>query len=525
MKNNSESLFIYPDYIVQVLNQLMTSSADNKNSILSKSTDLINILYNQYNDFPITEQVYNMVWNWIIRMLDAGHYNWVKQYWNTANQYYTFKLEYSTKEQEKKKFLEFHIMLCTLFFYKKHYGILQHAFNFTNSLPAKYPLIPSTFSNIFNIYEELSEKNKHMYLLRYHMLGIFEGAGEENKIEGLLVNYLALLMIRLYDVNDYNITYSNPLAHPVCGNVSEENIYKIELANILIDRVNKITQEQINSCGLTTSIKGKQVAMRILNEYISECSQHNKQIEQNPKISEEKQKLIRTSLIESTKKYKPKLPKSSTQTEEKNDIKFTALQCIKLEKRLILDGYLSASSNLGDSLINALNSQIQQFYCYQFRLRTAVKTYTISYCDFSKAMLRLFLTSEYTILAMGISNIFFDEIKGFTRNDKNIFYYQSPVYEIPNNNEAAILIMKNQDVPRYKFINLPNDKISTEIEQNQHLFSNIDNLTPQNLILHVKQGFSIHMPSALRYIRLKVAYNLESDNMLINKIEPIKNYI
>ena len=198
-------------------------------------------------------------------------------------------MEYSTKVQEKKEFLEFHIMLCTLFFYKKHYGILQHAFNFTNSLPAKYPLIPSTFSYIFNIYEELSEKNKHMYLLKYHMFGIFEGAGEENKIEGLLVNYLALLMIRLYDVNDYNITYSNPLAHPVCGRVSEENVYKIELANILIERVNKITQKQINSCGLTTSIKGKQDAIRILNEYISECSQYNKQIEQNPKISEKKQ--------------------------------------------------------------------------------------------------------------------------------------------------------------------------------------------------------------------------------------------
>lgn len=357
------------------------------------------------------------------------------------------------------------------------------------------------------------------------MFGIFEGAGEENKIEGLLVNYLALLMIRLYDVNDYNITYSNPLAHPVCGRVSEENVYKIELANILIERVNKITKKQINSCGLTTSIKGKQDAIRILNEYISECSQYNKQIEQNPKISEKKQELIRTSLIESTKKYKPKLPKSSTQTEEKNDIKFTALQSIKLDKRLILDGYLSASSNLGESLINALNSQIQQFYCYQFLLRAAVKTYTISYCDFSKAMLRFLLTSEYAILAMGISNNFFDEIKGFTRNGKNIFYNQSPVYEIPNNNEVAILIMKNEDVPRYKFMNLPDEKMSTEIEQDQHLFSNIDNLTPQNLVLYVKQGFSIHMSSELRYIRLKVAYNLESDNMLINKIKPIKNYI
>lgn len=218
MKNTNRSPFIYPVYIVQVLNQLMEDSVKNRNGILSKRADIVEILYNQFNNFPITEQVYQMMWVWIIKMLNAGHYDWIKQYWNIANQYCTFKLEYSNKKDEKNKFLEFHIMVGVLLFYKKSYNLLQHIFNFTNTLPAKYPLIPSTFSQIFYIYEELSEKNKRMYLLNYHMSMVFEGAGEENKIEGLLVNYLALLMIRLYDVNDYNITYSNPLDTPATGN-------------------------------------------------------------------------------------------------------------------------------------------------------------------------------------------------------------------------------------------------------------------------------------------------------------------
>ena len=166
MKNNNKPLFIYPDYIVQVLNQLMEDSVKNQNGILCKRTDIVEILYNQFNDFPITEQVYRMMWSWVNKMLDAGHYDWIKQYWNIANQYCTFKLEYSDKKDAKNNFLEFHIMVCVLLFYKENYRLLQHVFNFTNTLPAKYPLIPSTFSQIFHVYEELSEKNKRMYLLK-----------------------------------------------------------------------------------------------------------------------------------------------------------------------------------------------------------------------------------------------------------------------------------------------------------------------------------------------------------------------
>lgn len=388
MKNTNRSPFIYPVYIVQVLNQLMEDSVKNRNGILSKRADIVEILYNQSNNFPITEQVYRMMWGWIIKMLEAGHYDWIKQYWNIANQYCTFKLEYSNKKDEKNKFLEFHIMVGALLFYKKSYNLLQHIFNFTNTLPAKYPLIPSTFSQIFYIYEELSEKNKRMYLLNYHMSMVFEGAGEENKIEGLLVNYLALLMIRLYDVNDYNITYSNPLDTPATGNTIEENDYKIELANILIERIKRITDDQLKECGLST-IGNQRVVVDLLKQYIDKCSQKNNDLEQNSDVSKDKQELIKASLIDSVKEYKPQLPQSSKQEVEENDEEFTASQSVKLDEHLILNSHSAISSNLGEALINALNSQVQQFYCYQFSFNSALKNYTIPYRDFSRAMKRL----------------------------------------------------------------------------------------------------------------------------------------
>lgn len=529
MKKYNQTPFIYPDYIVQVLNQLMASGVQNKSNILNKRADIVNILYNQFNNFPITEQVYTMMWGWINRMLAAGHGEWIKQYWGTANQYCTFKLEYSPKGSSKENFCEFHIMVCVLLFYKERYDILRHSLTFTNSLPARFPLIPSSFAQIFHVYENLSEKNQHMYLLKYHMFGSYEGAGEENKIEGLLIDYLALLMIRLYGVNDYNITFSDPLGLPVMGKTIEENGYKIDMANILRSHLEKISNDKIRACDLNPEWKEK--AHELIQEYINGCKQQIQSLNENYDVSKEKSAYIKDDLKAAVSDHAPHLPTlgAEEQKKQKNgDLEFTASQTIELDERLILDNHSSISSNLGEALINSLNSQIEQFYCYQFLLNSAIKTFVIPYRDFSKALKRLSLSSEYAILAMGVPSYFFDETEGFTRGaDYTISYDKSPVYCIPSNNEVSILIMKEKDIPRYAFRKLTEglNIDEKEIESKNHLFSNIDEIAKDKLVLTVKQGYVIQMPSPLRYIRLRIAYQLESDNMLTTKVQSIKNYI
>lgn len=171
-------------------------------------------------------------------------------------------------------------------------------------------------------------------------------------------------------------------------------------------------------------------------------------------------------------------------------------------------------------LIHRYNS----FIVIKFSLNSALKNYTIPYRDFSRAMKRLSISPKYVLLAMGIPTHFFDEVEGFIRENNAIHYNKSDVYEIPSNNETSILIMKKEDIPCYKFRKLT-DTTLTEIESTRYLFSNVDSLTKEEPILTVKQGFSIHMPQKLRYIRLQVAYHLESDEMLIQKVEPITNNI
>ena len=188
-------------------------------------------------------------------------------------------------------------------------------------------------------------------------------------------------------------------------------------------------------------------------------------------------------MIKAVTDYKPRLPQSSSQEVKENDKEFIASQSVELDKRQIFNSYSVISSNLGETLINALNSQVEQFYCYQFLLNSAIKTYTIPYRDISKAMKRLSISSEFVLLAMGIPSYFFDEIEGFTRESNAILYKKSVVYEIPSNNETSILIIKKEDLPCYKFRKLANTTL-TEIESTRYLFSNIDYITKENLGLN-----------------------------------------
>lgn len=530
MGNNTP--FIYPDYIVDTLNQLMIKSAEEKNGFLYKSTDLIHILYNQFNEFPVTEQIYEMMWRWIYRMADAKNDYWIKQYWNIANQYCMFKLENSPKKEEKKRFCEFHIMVCTLLLYKQRYQVLRHALSFTNTLPTQYPLIPSSFRYIFYVFNNLVTNKPEMYLEKYQMDEVDGGANNGDKIRVLLADYLALLLVRLNNVNDYNITFSDPMEMPTISSTIEKNGYKIELAQELKNRLDKITEERIKSCGL--ELKNKEKASNLLDKFISDCEQANNYLAGNGKISEEKRQHIKNKLISASSANNLSLPiakenemKSSKDGEKTERLAQVFSQQVKLDERLILDNHSSISSNVGEAMTDALNVKIRHFYYWQILLRSAIKSFTIPYSNLEETLRKFNISNDYAILAVGSLPQIFNEIKGFSYRDKHIFYNTSRVYEIPYHKDSVILIMKTKDVPYCKYIEIENelDTDEREINTQTHLYSNIDEMKEDDLALKVKQKIEISVPKQMRYVRLRIAYHLESDKLIISQISPIKSYI
>ena len=70
--------------------------------------------------------------------------------------------------------------------------------------------------------DELNEKPFGLYK-NYQYLGLEEGAKIDDVIAGYTYQYLALLIIRLWTYNDYNINYSDPFILPAADVEYGEN--------------------------------------------------------------------------------------------------------------------------------------------------------------------------------------------------------------------------------------------------------------------------------------------------------------
>ena len=95
--------FYYPDYISEAFRRLGQASSSSGYPLLHRHIDVIHILFNQCEDYPITEQAYSYVWWMLNNMATNGYDLWVKEYWSYACQYYMFTKEYSNDAEDDQK--------------------------------------------------------------------------------------------------------------------------------------------------------------------------------------------------------------------------------------------------------------------------------------------------------------------------------------------------------------------------------------------------------------------------------------
>ena len=151
-------------------------SVNNTNSIL---TSLILI------DSVVSETTYRYLWRNLKIQLFYNKEEWIMKYWEIASQKiclfmnttyispYNQKGELDTKKKkQREEFLEFHIMLCSMLLQQKKYELLEQMLSFTQTEPPSYPLVPSTFSEILDVFNSVNHNisiNPAYYESRYRM--------------------------------------------------------------------------------------------------------------------------------------------------------------------------------------------------------------------------------------------------------------------------------------------------------------------------------------------------------------------
>lgn len=167
------------------------------------------------NPATLSEEAYSLLWRNLLLQLHYGAEEWVYEYWTTAVQTYDFDLQpiytgiYGADEKyteedvhlrlaQRQRFLEFHVLLCAYILHQKRYELLGKLFWYTREMPPKYPLIPSSLSEILSIFEQVEESPRLDFTAgQYYPFPGMKGIVDE-EIKAIVKSYLSLLYLRLF---------------------------------------------------------------------------------------------------------------------------------------------------------------------------------------------------------------------------------------------------------------------------------------------------------------------------------------
>lgn len=195
----------------------------------------------EFGNTKVSEDTYSWIWRNILLAIKYEREDYIIYHWETAYQYVRYSLDnidpnYSNQTFEitnqneidirlldKKRFLEFHYAIGGLLLYKKLYKCIQRAFNYTQSIPPQYELLPDTMDEVFGLYFDFRDpyEMKHSWISNRYGFPDLDGLNSDPIIKKWICKYIALLFIRQYSIVPYLITMK-PLDSPIIPSTQGE---------------------------------------------------------------------------------------------------------------------------------------------------------------------------------------------------------------------------------------------------------------------------------------------------------------
>lgn len=476
---------------------------------------------------------YGLMWRTLQRQINNENFDWVMNYWEYADQYYTYKLKQFNSEDgckiedERTKFKEFHIAMGAMLLYSGKNEWLKQMMRFTNQLPPRYELALCSFVEIFEwlIYfnDLLKDAHNQMTLEIQYPLTKHGGVQADFITYSYVVKYMTYSMLFLDEI-DYNVRYMDPLTHPLtCNQDDVNNGIRIiptneqyirlaeQLKNAVLD-VNKIAKK-------TEEIENQ--ILGVINSYISECKYVIEQALDKREWSIEKEKLFKDQLTAEFEKQSNILIKSTDSAiSEKDEFENTAKCIVKIGTNDIYEGDYRYSINLEAVIISSLIRDIQADYNKIFIRNHTTLTYTIRYEDIWVALEKLCLTEEFVVVGFGV------------HIDKTIaIQIRASVKNVVAHN-SYIFILKKSMLPYVKFHRKETKSLSPLNDTDSYLYTNLEALKDEstsnenNLNLEVLVNYKLIVPATImKYIRIRVFWDVTNKTFDLDKIVEVGNYL
>lgn len=187
----------------------------------------------------ISEDPYNNLWYNIT--LVRNNTDYISKFWAHSNQYFWTGLkeivlnfdksnekEFKEREQERKRFLEFHYAIGGLLLYSKNYEALKYIFSYSQQSPPDYKLLPYKMRDIFDWIEFFRNENKQIpkFIIgfsRYQFPNL-DSVGTNKQVVFWICRYLCVLFIRQYKLSK-SLYYSNITNQPYLNDLSLMELY------------------------------------------------------------------------------------------------------------------------------------------------------------------------------------------------------------------------------------------------------------------------------------------------------------
>lgn len=495
---------------------------------------IVSVLYNHSSEGGLSQNTLNKTWEMVNRAAKAGNTGWFKDYWTYADQYYRFyKQNGRTPLSDKnlKEFYCYHVMMGGLLVYFKRYDWLNHMMHFSQSQPERFELIPGTLGRIFEMVwhvDELNEKPFGLYQ-KYQFMGLEKGAKMDDAIAGYIYQYLALLIIRLWTYKDYNINYTDPLNIPAADEEYVENnermISRVEWMKVNVERWYNnglVTEFGLRNIPNLNEIKDK------LNEYIMVLKQKIAEIEARDEVDAEKAGVIKDEMIVSNANSYCPIPMKwegtvidETQYQVSNNI---IIASNRIEKPFITKGSKKQIGNFGSCLVQELNfNMLNEYLKASFSMMPCTFSYAINQKDLLDAIDRLNLPEDYIIVDIGNALNLYELRKRISDEDNKSSYNGHDILSMGlTGYSPCVWILTGNDIPFMEIIETASTGGGyTEIDNNNHLYSNIDAITAPYDVQLI-QSIKVYAPKAFsNTCLLKVMYDYSGNKFELDKVTEI----
>lgn len=511
----------------KVLRELLKQHSKRKNNFFS-TQNLITIYFLNFTEkIDLSEEEYIYLWQTVDAVIHTDNDSWVYSYWTYSDQYYRFTLDNSTNNSEENKwqqerFKEQHFMIGALLTYNKMYVLLNKLMYFSNNMPPRYELVPSCFIDVISQLKQLIKMKFYPNQLtkRYLMIGAPQDVSSDEFILRYAYKYASLLLIRLFTVNNWNITYSNPMDFPEIPSDStiESLNAEVGMMNRLKNEISLWFEEQN---AIEQTIDNIEVSVvdvhELCNRYIEQCKQKIEELNNTMEVDPKKKAYIKQHLLSALKDYPLVLPiLTDVCTDEYKKRPVNNRVAYQIDKEMLRAGTNINASNLPDVIIGHLNELAYKAYNYLFLLQPSVVNIRIAYRDIKRVLDVIGINKDYVVLSLGVYLGNFEMFYGkesdekFAERDGRLSYKECNIYSIPSTQQCFI-VMRKCDMPFIKKEELSDFQNLELIDKDEYFYSDIDNLNElsenNEQLLHVDRGIYLYSKENFKYIRLNIDYN------------------